>query len=61
MTAGLYRTIRDDVLGIFNAAWAHLFFADTNLVQQSATAGVIQGNYSGSQADLLTFDLSYKF
>lgn len=45
----------------FNAAWAHLFFADTNLVQQSATAGVIQGNYSGSQADLLTFDLSYKF
>jgi hypothetical protein len=23
MTAGLYRTIRDDVLGIFNAAWAH--------------------------------------
>ena len=23
MTAGLYRTIRDDVFAIFNAAWAH--------------------------------------
>jgi long-chain fatty acid transport protein len=44
-----------------NAAYAHLMFDDAQLQQQSLSAGTLVGNYSGTTADLLTIDVSYKF